>query len=689
MTARTLFVALALLAATASVATAAVPEGTDWTEHYFPSEDGTQLHADVIRPKGATKSPVILAIGPYFAHVGSTGAVGAPEDFDPSRSGPNERFKDLWTEGHIFERGYAMVQVDLRGFGASEGCNDFGGPGEQADVKAAVEWAASQEWSTGKVGMWGKSYDGWTQVMALATKPKGLAAAVIQSPIIDGYRALYMNGVHYDAGWYATPGLYQNIDASPPTIFDTPEYYQGVAKGTDPACYGQNIAEQNATMDKETPFWQARDLVPRATGSDVPTLWSHGFLDANTKPNNFMDVWEPLTGPRRAWFGQYTHIRPQDKRSDDETETISKTGRQGFIDEAMRWMDRYVKGVEPAQARVEDDPAVEVEDGALQRYRAEAFWPPVDGVEHELKLNAGTHTDRPGNDGRGGPGNGIWSISAPLPYDVHMAGVPRVTLDVETSASNVNLYGIVYDVDDLRYAKLVSRGAFRVDESGRIAFDLYPQDWTFREGHRIGFLVAQADDEWFNPPPSNEQVEVKGGTLSAPFLSFTRSSFLPSRPSEDEEELGRGFQISVADVEDAAAAFDLPPRMRRPDEAILPVTVSQSGAGGAAAGSGARGAFVPRLTVKLRKLKRNRWLVTGKAPAGYPPLIRLQRRKPGAKRFRTVGWRRPAVNRGSFRRTFKAKSPGRYRAVVTLRAAGVPVKVTSKTIRKRAPRARR
>ena len=33
-------------------------------------------------------------------------------------------------------------------------------------------------------------------------------------------------------------------------------------------------------------------------------LWSHGFLDANTKPDNFLDVYSQLTGPKRAWFGQ-------------------------------------------------------------------------------------------------------------------------------------------------------------------------------------------------------------------------------------------------------------------------------------------------------------------------------------------------------------------------------------------------
>ena len=68
--------------------------------------------------------------------------------YDPTATEPNERFKDMIEEGHVFQRGYSVVFADLRGFGASSGCNDFGGVGEQADVKAAVEWAASQPWSS-------------------------------------------------------------------------------------------------------------------------------------------------------------------------------------------------------------------------------------------------------------------------------------------------------------------------------------------------------------------------------------------------------------------------------------------------------------------------------------------------------------------------------------------------------------
>src|SRR3954453_2918652 len=366
--------------AVAPAANADAPKDATFSNAYFPSADGTQLHADVLRPKGVpadAKTPVILSIGPYFNHTGQTGASDAA--YDPAATEPNERFKDMMEEGHVFQKGYSVVNVDLRGFGASVGCNDFGGVGEQADVKAAVEWASSQPWSTGKVGMWGKSYDGWTEVMGLATKPKGLAAPVIMSPIIDGYRTLYMNGVHYNTSWYATPGLYQSIDATPGSPSDDPAYTQGWVMGTNPVCYADNIPEQNLQIDKDTTgFWRSRDLVPRASQSNVPVLWSHGFDDANTKPNNFLDVYKDLRGPKRAWFGQYTHQRPQDKWG----KGVSVTGREGFIDEAMRWFDRYLKGDQSAP--VEKDPRVEVKDVGFQRSRPEQAWPPADAVTATL-----------------------------------------------------------------------------------------------------------------------------------------------------------------------------------------------------------------------------------------------------------------------------------------------------------------
>jgi uncharacterized protein len=643
---------VAALALIAPGALAGVPEGAEWQDAYFPSGDGTMLHADVIRPAGlkdTDKTPVILAIGPYFGHAGQTGT-----DYNPMAEGPNTRFHDMYEEGKIFKRGYTLVQVDLRGFGASSGCNDFGGVGEQADVKAAVEWAASQPWSTGKVGMWGKSYDGWTEVMGLATKPKGLAAAVIMSPIIDGYRTLYMNGVHYDSGWYTTPGLYQAIDAQPPSLFDSPQYFAGAALGTNPACYALNILQQTAYIDRDNAFWDSRNLVPRASGSSVPVLWSHGFLDANTKPDNFMDVWSTLTGPHRAWFGQYHHVRPYGDAAESNGPEV--VGKKGFIDEAMRWFDRYLEG--DSQAAVEEDPTVEVEDGGTSKYRAEAQWPPADVVRTTMAIRAGTHTDEQGNNATaaGGQthGQGIWSVSQPLPYEVHIAGVPKLTLDITTSAPRVNFFAILYDIDAANKATVLTRGAFAAKGSGKIAWELYPEDWTVKKGHRLGLLLAQSDDEWFTPVPTQQTAQVTGGTLSMPFLRYTRPTVFPStKPTATEGQRPDPFEMA-SDWLASAVKLDVPPALKK-----APKAVAQS----------------LKVSVRIKRMSGRRVVVSGTAPTGTRLVVRLRLGK------RTVATKRTRVRSRRYRMVFRVHRSGRYRAAVS--AQGSRVHATSGAVRVR------
>ena len=173
----------------------------NWTEHYFTTPDGTTIHADVLRPKGIpdnVRTPVIMSVGPYFNHLSEVGvgdAVTNPERIrtllDPTiPNHPNPRFHDFLNDAKVMEAGYTWVQVDLRGTGASTGCLDWNGPGEQQDVVTAVEWAAVQPWSNGRVGLFGKSYDGVTGLIAAGNQPRGLAAVVAQEPAMEPYTCL-------------------------------------------------------------------------------------------------------------------------------------------------------------------------------------------------------------------------------------------------------------------------------------------------------------------------------------------------------------------------------------------------------------------------------------------------------------------------------------------------------------------
>src|SRR3954465_9348769 len=141
---------LALSPALASASGVAYPDA-DWSQAWIPSSGGVTLHADVLRPKGATastKTPVIISIGPYFNHSAQTGPAGPAEgtQYDPvgPNAGPSERFQDFVEGSGLLRKGYSFVMVDLRGFGGSNGCLDWAGPGEQSDVVNAVKWAATQ-----------------------------------------------------------------------------------------------------------------------------------------------------------------------------------------------------------------------------------------------------------------------------------------------------------------------------------------------------------------------------------------------------------------------------------------------------------------------------------------------------------------------------------------------------------------
>ncbi len=537
-------VLLSGLALAPSAIAAPVPNEATWTEAYFPSADGTSLHADVFLPKGskAKRHPVIVSVGPYFG----TSTQNAPF-YNPRNTGPSDRFKDLIEQGRIFERGYAYVQVDSRGYGGSAGCNDLGGKGEQADVKAAVEWAAKQPWSTGKVGMWGKSYDAWTQVMALAEKPKGLAATVIQSPIIDGYRIAFENGVHWDAGWYITPSLYADYDLTPPATANSQQYKENWALGaaTSGPCVATNLTG-TLNPDRTSAYWKERDIVARAASSKVPTFWSHGFNDVNTKPTNIFDVYGKLQGPKRAWFGQWDHVRGNQ---------ADLVGRDGFMTEAMAWFDHYLRGKAlPAMPRTE----VQDSEGA---WRTEASWPPKDGVRRTMPLKAGSYTDAPGNSDRT-PTRGTLTASQPAPHDVRIAGIPAVTVNATAPVPGATAIALLYDVDPSGSARVITRGA-SVLRGGSTRFELWPADWWLEQGHRLVLQVSGADENVYQPTWTGSPVTVTGGALALPLLTFARPSNLAGDTAKAQGGVARAsFAPAALAGREARADFGSPLQAR-------------------------------------------------------------------------------------------------------------------------------
>ncbi|MEA2143495.1 MAG: uncharacterized protein QOI64_1925 [Solirubrobacteraceae bacterium] len=608
---RVVLVTAAFVCVVAPAAQAAdPPPGADWTTANFPSADGkANLHADVFRPQGlpaSAKTPVILSIGPYFNHTGQLGPAGVVEDapYDPIGGGPSDRFYDFINGAKVFERGYSWVQVDLRGFGGSSGCLDWGGPGEQADVKAAVEWAASQPWSTGRVGMYGKSYDGVTGMLGIVQQPRGLAAVVSQEPVYDLYRYLYMNRVRF-INSLLTPGLYDAIAASPGGPADDPLAYnfESINDLARPGCPALNYADQQ-DPNHDSAYWRQRDLITLARGKRTPFFLTQGFIENNTKPDGAFDFYNGMTGPKRAWLGQWDHVR-----GNDRVDGRLAMGREGWFAETMRFYDRYVAGKSAADAPVENDPpnAVESNDG---KWRSEAAWPPSDSFDATAKLRPDTYVDDAQNNGTaesGGPnGQGIWTFSPVLEEQTRFAGVPRLTVDVGVPGPNANLTAAIYDVGVRNDATLISRGTYLLPGSGKVSFDLYGNDWKLPPGHRFGVLISSSHAEWWQHVPTGQTVTVKSASVTMPYLGCRRDQTIQGGQSIKLENYLKTapFTVDAATIREGTdPAFPLPGAAAECSAAELaggPATVPASEGGGAGGSQGSPAGCVDRRKFKFR-----------------------------------------------------------------------------------------
>jgi predicted acyl esterase len=564
-----LVLSVAVLSAAPALAAAAgvaYPDA-DWSEAWISSSDGVTLHADVLRPKGATdatKTPVVLSIGPYFNHSGQTGPAGPAEgtQYDPvgPNAGPSERFQDFVEGSGLLKKGYSFVMVDLRGFGGSNGCLDWSGPGEQADVVNAVQWAASRPWSNGRVGLYGKSYDALTGLIGVDLRPAGLGAVVSQEPVYDDYRYLYGDGMRR-LNSVATPALYDGIAATPGPLSDSPNY--NVNSLNNPACLALNFGAQAANDDHGSDFWTTRNLIPGAAGSDVPLLLTQGLTENNTVSDGLQRYLDNHTGYERAWLGPWDHVRGNE--TDPGTGKL-KMGRAGWFDEVMRLYDRFLKGVSPT---VGDPPvAVQTNDG---KWRSEAKWPPADRRDYTTALRAGSYDDNAQSYSTGSvddptSNSGVWTVSKPLPYDLHLAGSGSMVVNVTTSLPNANLAVDVYDLDAGGTGPLITRQGHLVRSPGdsAIRLELWSADWRLAAGHRIGVRVTDNNQDWWLlASPTLQTVAVNGGTVTLPFLRYRRTQTIQGDPGiQLEGYLSDTVSVPADTLASSQADFTLPPPLQ-------------------------------------------------------------------------------------------------------------------------------
>jgi predicted acyl esterase len=151
--------------------------------------DGTTIYADIYRPAGDDRIPVILSWSPY----GKTVPQPAPPGVAPGAVSGLQKFEGP-DPAYWCNHGYAVINVDARGSFYSEGDIYMWGTQSAVDCFDFIEWAAVQEWCSGKVAMSGNSWLGIIQWYAGVINPPHLAAIAPWEGHIDLYRYDVLRG---------------------------------------------------------------------------------------------------------------------------------------------------------------------------------------------------------------------------------------------------------------------------------------------------------------------------------------------------------------------------------------------------------------------------------------------------------------------------------------------------------------
>ncbi|MEK9707626.1 MAG: CocE/NonD family hydrolase, partial [Alphaproteobacteria bacterium] len=164
-------------------------------------DDGVVLRANVYRPDDGGKYPVIMTYGPYAKDLSYQEAYAAAWNMfvrdHPDAIEGSTNIHQSW-EVHDPEQwvpdGYICIRVDSRGAGRSPGVIDCFTPREARDYATCIDWAGSQRWSNGNVGLAGISYYAINQWHVAGLQPKHLAAMCIWEGAADFYRDMAYHG---------------------------------------------------------------------------------------------------------------------------------------------------------------------------------------------------------------------------------------------------------------------------------------------------------------------------------------------------------------------------------------------------------------------------------------------------------------------------------------------------------------
>ena len=383
-----------------------------------PMRDGVTLYADVYRPAGDGRFPVLLLRTPYNKEDGANGLI----DTNTFRA---------------VRRGYAVVLQDVRGRFHSDG--DFS-PflQETDDGYDTVEWCAAQSWSDGKVGMYGTSYVGATQWLAALAAPPSLKAIVPSFTASDYYEGWTYQGGAFEWGFmcnwvlpYLTASdLTRRHERTPLADFEARKkvIVDAIDQMNETV---RTLPLADLPIDRELSpyfhewlghpsrdeFWKARSIEDRHADVPVPAYNVGGWFDiflAGTL-NNFTGVraggkTEAARDGSRLLIGPWIHSAPPSSVAGSVD--FGMNAGQGLStltfkidDEHLRFFDLWLKGIDDG---IGSEPPVRIFVMGENVWRSENEWPLARTQYTELFLHSGGDANSSAGDG---------SLSAVMPAD--------------------------------------------------------------------------------------------------------------------------------------------------------------------------------------------------------------------------------------------------------------------------------
>jgi putative CocE/NonD family hydrolase len=488
-----------------------------WTRdsRYLTMRDGARIAVDVYLPRGLTVSDKVPAILHQTSYHRSY-AYRWPLGFLMDGPGP---LVELFVS-----RGYAWIDVDVRGSGASFGSRPMPwSPEEVRDGAEIVDWIVRQPWSNGKVGATGISYAGTAAEMLLINRHRAVKAIAPRFSLYDVYpdiafpggiqlvwfteawarlnRTLDANRLPSDVPWYgrvAISGVRRVDEDRDGRLLDAALREHAV--NYDPHLWALDVTYRDdvprgapGTADRFSPHSFAREI--RASGAAVYSY--SGWLDGAYQVAAIKRHLALRGGaPHRLILGPWDHGGRRQISPDASSPVVGFD--QGA--ELLRFFDHHLR----ARANgIEAEPPVHYFTMGEERWKSAERWPPPsrtwslypDGGgrlsaapgsatgadEYPADFTVGTgvatrwrallggigaapYPDRARRDARL-----LVYTSAPLVEAVEVTGHPVVRLLVSATTTDAALFVYLEDVDESGRVSYVTEGQLRALHRKRVA----------------------------------------------------------------------------------------------------------------------------------------------------------------------------------------------------------------------------